>query len=119
MREQTGPARYDAEGLLVGGTMIRHLVLPLRVNESIKILDFIKNELPGGTPVSLMRQYTPMNGVAIKGLDRRLTTREYARARDHMLALGLPGYVQGKDAATAAFTPDFDDAESMRLMEGL
>ena len=46
--------------MLVRGTLVRHLALPLRVDESIAILDAIANELPAGTPVSLMRQYTPM-----------------------------------------------------------
>ena len=117
MCEVTGAPIYDENGLMQSGTMVRHLVLPLRTNESIAILDAVKRELPQGTPVSLMRQYTPMNGVHIKGLDRRLTAREYARVREHMLTLGLPGYAQGKQAADSAFTPAFMDAESVRLFE--
>ncbi|MEG2718812.1 MAG: hypothetical protein RSA55_04645, partial [Clostridia bacterium] len=78
-------------------------------------LDTISSQLPKGTPVSLMRQYTPMNGVAIAGLDRRLTAREYLRVRDHMLTLGLDGYVQQKEAADSAFTPAFMDDESIKL----
>ena len=74
------------------GTLVRHLILPLRTSESLRILDAIAEELPSGTPVSLMRQYTPMNGVNLPGLDRRLTAREDARVRDYMLALGLEGY---------------------------
>lgn len=115
MCEQTGEAVWDREGLLLRGTLVRHLVLPLRVQESLTILDTIAARLPPGTPVSLMRQYTPMNESKIPGLDRRLTHREYARARDHMKELGLPGYCQGKEAADAAFTPAFLDRESTRL----
>lgn len=117
MRELTGAARYDADGLIKSGTLIRHLVLPLRLNESIKILDAISAELPPGTPVSLMRQYTPMRDTGIKGLERRLTPREYRRAEEHMLDLGLEGYIQGKDAAQAAYTPSFCDEESYRLID--
>lgn len=115
MCEVTGAPVYDAEGLLQKGTLVRHLILPLRTAESIRILDTIAQQLPEGTPVSLMRQYTPMNNVTIAGLDRRLTQREYARVRDHMLALGLPGYLQQKEAADSAFTPAFMDEESVRL----
>ena len=79
------------------------------------ILDAIARELPPGTPVSLMRQYTPMNGVNLPGLDRRLTAREYARVRDYMLALGLEGYLQSRESADSAFTPAFMDGESTRL----
>ncbi len=119
MCAQTGLPVYDEQGMMLSGTMVRHLILPLRIAESIAILDTIASELPKGTPVSLMRQYTPMNGVDLPGLDRRLTAREYARVRDHMLALDLPGYLQQKEAADSAYTPAFMDEESLRLLEGL
>ena len=119
MCAQTGAPVYDAAGMLTRGTLVRHLVMPLRVDETETILNAIATQLPRGTPVSLMRQYTPKEGLAPKGLDRRVTAREYTRARDRMLALGLNGYVQGADAATSAFTPAFMDEESTRLFEGL
>lgn len=115
MCAQTSEPVYDENGIMRSGTLVRHLVLPLRVDESVAILETIARELPAATPVSLMRQYTPMNGVSIKGLDRRLTAREYHIARDKMLALDLPGYIQQKEAATSAFTPAFMDEESIRL----
>ena len=115
MCAQTGAPVYDADGLLLRGTLVRHLVLPLRVEESLQILELIARELPKGTPVSLMRQYTPLYTTNIPGLDRRLTAREYARVRDRMEALELPGYTQGAKAADGAFTPAFLDAESTRL----
>ena len=111
----TGLPVYDEEGILQRGTIVRHLILPLRTAESIRILDTIAAELPKGTPVSLMRQYTPMNNVSISGLDRRLTSREYVRVRDHMMELGLDGYLQQKESATSAYTPAFMDEESVRF----
>ena len=115
MCEQTGAPVYDAQGLMLRGTLVRHLILPLRTSESLSILDAIACHLPKGTPVSLMRQYTPMNGVTLAGLDRKLTAREYIRVRDHMASLDLPGYLQQKEAATSAYTPAFMDEESTRL----
>lgn len=115
MCKVSGPPQYDENGMLLKGTIIRHLVLPMRTGESLTILDTIAKELPQGTPVSLMRQYTPMNDTHIPGLDRRLTPREYRRVCDHMLELGLPGFIQEKEAASAVFTPAFMDEESTRL----
>lgn len=117
MCEQTGAPVLDENGLMQSGTLVRHLILPMRTGESIRILNAVARELPAGTPVSLMRQYTPMNGVHLPGLDRRLTAREYARVRDHMLGLGLPGYLQSREAATSAYTPAFMDEESVRLFD--
>lgn len=72
---------------------------------------WVAEELPG-IPVSLMRQYTPLNGVSIKGLDRRLTAREYKRVREHMEALELPGFLQEKESADAEYVPLFGADES-------
>ena len=119
MCQQTGLPVYDKEGIMQSGTLVRHLILPLRTAESIAILDTIAEKLPKGTPVSLMRQYTPMNGVDLPGLDRRLTAREYAKVRDHMFQLDLPGYLQQKEAADSSYTPAFMDEDSLRLLENL
>lgn len=115
MCEVSGPPQYDENGMMTRGTIVRHLVLPLRTDESIRILDTVARDLPAGTPVSLMRQYTPMRETGIPGLDRRLTGREYRRVYEHMLELGLPGFIQEKEAATAAYTPAFLDEESVKL----
>ncbi|MGN1020761.1 MAG: radical SAM protein [Aristaeellaceae bacterium] len=112
MVRQTGLPQYGADGVMTRGTLIRHLILPGLTSESIALLDWIHDSLPAGVPVSLMRQYIPCNHVAIKGLDRPITPREYRRVRDHMLALGLPGFVQEKAAASAEFVPLFGQDES-------
>ena len=100
-----GAPVYDGEGLMQSGTLVRHLILPLRTSESLRILDAIARELPAGTPVSLMRQYTPVNGASLPGLDRRLTHREYARVRDFMLALGLEATYKAGHPPTAPSPP--------------
>ena len=112
MVRQTGLPQYNEDGIMTRGTLIRHLILPGLTSESIALLDWIHDSLPAGVPVSLMRQYIPCNNVAIKGLDRPITPREYRRVRDHMLALGLPGFVQEKAAASAEFVPLFGRDES-------
>ena len=51
MCDVTGAPVYDADGIMQKGTIVRHLILPLRTAESIAILDAIAAELPEGTPV--------------------------------------------------------------------
>jgi putative pyruvate formate lyase activating enzyme len=109
MCRQTRPAVFDADGLMQKGTLVRHLILPGLTGESIQILNWIAENLPAGTMVSLMRQYVPMNGVSIPGLDRRITEKEYRRVRDHMVSLGLPGYEQEAEAADTAYVPPFSE----------
>ena len=112
MCRQTGTPEYDAEGIMKKGTLVRHLILPGLTGESMRLLSWIRDELPAGTPVSLMRQYMPCNGVEIPGLDRRITEAEYRRVREHMEALGLPGYEQEASAAEAEFIPSFNGEDS-------
>lgn len=111
MVRQTGLPQYGEDGIMTRGTLIRHLILPGLTGESIALLDWVHDALPG-TPVSLMRQYIPCNNVAIPGLDRPITPREYKRVRQHMLMLNLPGFVQEKASASADFVPVFGQDES-------
>ena len=112
MHRQTGPARF-ADGLLRRGTVIRHLVLPGLLEETYAILEWTAAHLPLDTPVSLMRQYTPMHlaAVGIDGypaLSRRLTTHEYRKAVARAESLGFTClWIQGKESASEAYTPDF------------
>ncbi len=112
MCRQTGTPETDADGIMRRGTLIRHLILPGFTSESLRLLTWIRDELPAGTPVSLMRQYIPCNGVSVPGLDRRITEKEYRRVLDHMLALNLPGYLQEPDSAGREFIPVFNRKES-------
>ena len=112
MCRQTGVPRYAPDGIMLRGTLIRHLILPGLTGESLRLLTWIRDNLPPGTPVSLMRQYIPCNNVSVPGLDRRITDREYRRVRDHMLAPDLPGFLQEPDSADKDFIPLFNHPES-------
>ena len=112
MCRQTGPNQYDENGILLRGVLIRHLILPGFTGESLKLLTWIRDELPPGIPVSLMRQYTPCGGTSLPGLDRRVTKKEYRRVRGHMLALDLPGFLQEPDSADPDFIPLFNRPDS-------
>lgn len=108
MIRQTGPAQYDADGLMLRGTQIRHLVLPGLTGDSMRILTEIADRFPG-TPVSLMGQYTPFGrALSMPGMDRPLRRKEYGRVLSHMRAIGLPGYCQALGSASEAFVPAFD-----------
>lgn len=108
MLRQTGEPVYDDNGILQRGTVIRHLVLPGCTGDSLKVLDWIKENTPDQTPVSIMRQYTPIPQCTVKGMDRRVTDAEYDRVVEHALTLGLNALIQEKEAARESYIPDFD-----------
>ena len=108
MLRQTGKPVYDENGIMLRGTVIRHLVLPGCTGDSIRVLNWIAENTPKDTPVSIMRQYTPIPEYTIKGMDRRITDAEYDRVVEHALDLGLNALTQEKEAAEACYIPDFN-----------
>ena len=108
MLRQTGKPVYDENGIMLRGTVIRHLVLPGCTGDSIRVLNWIAENTPKDTPVSIMRQYTPIPECTIKGMDRRITDAEYDRVVEHALDLGLNALTQEKEAAEACYIPDFN-----------
>ena len=112
MVRQCGVPQYSPEGIMTRGVLIRHLILPGCTSDSIRLLQWVRDELPEGIPVSLMQQYVPCNDVAIPGLQRRITPREYHRVCEYMREIGLPGFTQGATSATVDFVPVFNQDES-------
>ena len=109
MLRQTGPVELDGDGIIRRGTIVRHLILPGRARESMAILDWIAENLPGAW-VSLMAQYLPFGEVkGIDALERRLTQAEYDAVVDHLLELGLEdGFVQELSSSDEKYIPSFD-----------
>ena len=106
MVRQTGPVEWDGDRIK-RGVIIRHLILPGFVENSLKVLDWIGETFaPGEVLVSLMRQYTPMGGLPAP-LDRTVTDEEYDAVLSWVLLNDLEGFTQEESAADADFIPDF------------
>ena len=106
MVRQTGPVCFRGERL-IRGTVIRHLILPGHIENSLRVLDWIGETFaPGQVLVSLMRQYTPMPGME-PPFDRRITEEEYDAVLSWMYLNELEGFTQEAEAADAGFIPDF------------
>ena len=106
MQRQTGPVVWDGDRV-VRGVIVRHLILPGCVDNSLKVLDWLgENFRPGEILVSLMRQYTPMGGLPAP-FDRRVTEEEYDAVLSWMFLNDLEGFTQEAEAADKAFIPDF------------
>lgn len=108
MIRQTGECVIE-DGLMNRGVMIRHLVLPNHVRNSIGVLEMITEHFGTGIPVSLMSQYLPA-GRAEKypDIDRRITNREYQKVLDKLYELGLDGFAQDLNSADIKYVPQWD-----------
>lgn len=109
MVRQTGPV-IEENGLVRRGTIVRHLVMPNDVADSVEVMRELGRRFAGRIWVSIMNQYTPMNAAARTELiDRPITAREYERVVDAALRFGLAaGYTQ-EAGARSYYRPDFDD----------
>ena len=106
MVRQTGAPQWQGDKLL-RGTVIRHLILPGHVDNSLRVLDWIGETFaPGQVLVSLMRQYTPVGNLPAP-FDRRVTEEEYQAVLSWMYLNDLEGFTQEAESADRGFIPDF------------
>ncbi|MGN1234556.1 MAG: radical SAM protein [Christensenellaceae bacterium] len=104
------PLTFSEEGKMLSGTIVRHLILPLNVADSMAILDELA-PVKDKIFLSLMRQYTPFGDVDdLPELKRPITSREYRRVLDHAKELGFTNlFLQDKSSSDTAYIPQWED----------
>lgn len=114
MFRQKGPdLEIDPGGIARAGLIVRHLVLPGQVADSLRCLNFLAEEFSNRLYLSLMAQYTPTPAVAGDPLlGRKLFSSEYDRVINGMESLGFSrGWVQRLESA-GHYLPDFSREEA-------
>ncbi|MBN1271177.1 MAG: hypothetical protein JXB26_02805 [Candidatus Aminicenantes bacterium] len=76
------------EGNALKGVIMRHLVLPGYIHNSLKVLEWTAENLSNQIPLSLMSQYFPCYK-APSDLQRRLNTKEYGKILAYAQELGF------------------------------
>jgi putative pyruvate formate lyase activating enzyme len=108
MVRQVGDGLEVGEGVAKRGVLVRHLVLPGRVDNSLAVLKAIRENISPFVPLSLMAQYTPIPAVKKHPLlGRRISRPEYERVVNAAVDLGFEElYTQTVD--DRELSPDFD-----------
>ena len=107
MVRQTGPVQWQGEKIKKG-VIVRHLILPGQVENSLRVLDWLGEHFkPGQVLVSLMRQYTPMPGLAAP-YDRNITDEEYDAVLSWMYLNDLEGFTQEDSSGSEAYIPQWE-----------
>lgn len=103
----------DENKLAVSGVIIRHLVLPGNIENSLKVLDLLSDNFGTNIWISLMAQYTPIKNLDLPlELQHSLTETEYAKVINHLEELGFyRGWIQDLEAVNE-FVPDFSIANN-------
>lgn len=108
MVKQVGVDLEMENNIAKKGIIVRHLVLPGRLENSKEVFRLIKNEISASITISLMSQYTPTDKVRNHPLlSRRITVEEYNEILDFVLDLGFDNlFVQ--EVNNNELTPDFN-----------
>lgn len=99
-----------ADGSLLRGVIVRHLVLPGHADDSCRVLDLVR-EVAGDVRVSVMNQYTPNAAMRSTSgpLSGPVSDEEYERVLDHADELGFSTvYWQEGGTVDESFVPPFD-----------
>lgn len=107
MARNTGAPRYDGEGMLKRGVIVRILLLPGHVAEAKLTVKYLYETYGDGIIISLMSQYTPLSDLP-SPLSRRVTKEEYRTLVDYAEKIGVTNaFIQDIDSASASYIPDF------------
>jgi len=97
------------EGIMTGGVIVRHLMLPGLLKDTRAVIRYLYETYGDSIYISIMNQYTPMPFVEnIPELNRKVTHREYDKAVDYAIGLGVVnGFIQEGGTAKESFIPEF------------
>ena len=110
MYNQVGGPVFDENGIIQKGVIIRHLILPNHVQNTKRILKWIKENMPKDIYVSVMAQYFPtFKAKNMENINRKINLKEYREVENYLYALDLEnGYMQDLGKHEEEYVPEFD-----------
>ena len=110
MYRQVGNCEFDEDGIMTKGVIIRHLILPNNLENTKRVIDWVKENFNDGEVLfSLMSQFTPNKTCKIPELSRRLTQEEYDEIEDYLFLSGIEdGFMQELSSAKEEYIPPFN-----------
>ena len=111
MFRQTGSFEIDDDGIMRRGVIIRHLILPENIENTVRVIDWVSDTFsPGQVLFSLMSQFTPTKGcLEFSELGRRLSQEEYDLCYDYLASSNIEdGFFQELSSAAEEYIPPFD-----------
>ena len=111
MFRQVGNLESDKNGIGQKGLLIRHLVLPGNISQTFRIFEYVVENFPKETAISIMRQYVPCGkAVDMPPINRKLSAKEYNLVKQKILSLGFENiYFQNAESAEKSFIPHFNN----------
>lgn len=114
MYKQVGNYEFDTDGIMQKGVIIRHLVLPSNIENTFKVIDWVKNNFKNGEIIfSLLNQYIPYGKAYLyPEINRKLFKTEYKKVEQYLFDSGIEdGYIQELSSAKDNYIPPFNIKE--------
>ena len=110
MIKQVGKIKLNEDGIIQKGVIIRHLVLPNHIENSKKVLLWIKQNLPNDIYVSIMAQYFPTyKAKENQKLNRKLTKKEWEQIEKYVEEIDIEnGFIQELGDHEEEYVPKWD-----------
>lgn len=111
MIKQVGAPKFNKDGIIEKGVIVRHLLLPGLLFDSKKVVDAIYNNFGDNVYISLMNQYTPMhNAKMYPEINKSINEKTYDVLIDYALSIGIKnGFIQESGTNSKEFVPDFNN----------
>ncbi|WP_034869254.1 radical SAM protein [Clostridium lundense] len=107
---QVGPCKFDSNGMMKKGVIIRHMMLPGLLFDSKKVVDYIYTTFGNTVYVSIMNQYTPLNKATnFPEINKPVNPKHYEAFIDYCLSIGIKnGFIQEDGTVKESFIPKFN-----------
>lgn len=109
MVRQKGGCKFDDNGNIVSGVIVRHLLLPDMEEEAKKILKYLYDKYNDNIYISIMNQYTPVRFCKYDELNKKIDNFVYDEVIDYAWNIGIRNaFIQEEGTQSESFIPDFD-----------
>lgn len=110
MYRQTGKNKFNDNGLMTKGIIVRCLVLPTKSDDTKKIINYLYKKYQDNIYLSIMNQYTPVNYIKeYPFLNKTVSEDEYNSVIDYAIDLGVKNaYMQEGGTCSESFIPAFN-----------
>lgn len=116
MYKQVGSPKFNKEGIITSGLIVRHLILPGHIEDSKKILKYLYDTYKDNIYISIMNQYTPVQQTPYPNLNRSLTIKEYNEVIDYAYDIGIRNaFVQDGETNKESFIPIFTSSKQNKI----
>ena len=109
MVRQKGRCKFDREGNMISGVLIRHLLIPGMEDDSKKILKYLYDSYGDKIYISIMNQYTPVRKCKYEELNVKVANDVYEDVIDYAWDIGIRNaFIQEEGTQSESFIPDFN-----------